>query len=57
MWTTLLKLHRNLSRWLARRRHRRGLAALAALGERTLLDLGIDPDVLRAEASEPFWQR
>lgn len=45
-----------LRRILARRRHRRALAELSTLGERTLLDLGIDPDELRAEMSKPIWR-
>ena len=52
----LLELLMLVRRWHARRWHRQGLADLARLGERTLLDLGYDPDRLRAEAAKPFWK-
>ncbi len=42
--------------WLARSRRRRTLTGIAALGEHTMLDLGFDPDELRAEAAKPFWR-
>ncbi len=42
--------------WLARSRRRRTLTEIAGWGERTILDLGFDPDELRLEASKPFWQ-
>ena len=53
---TLSRWHTTIKRWHARRWHRRGLADLAKLDERTLRDLGIDPDLLRAEATKPFWK-
>jgi uncharacterized protein YjiS (DUF1127 family) len=52
----LSELPTTIKRWHARRWHRRGLADLAKLDERTLRDLGIDPDMLRAEATKPFWR-
>ncbi len=52
----LMELLVILHRVLARRRHRRALAGLSRLGERTLRDLGIDPDALRAEMSKPSWR-
>ncbi|MGQ0674966.1 MAG: DUF1127 domain-containing protein, partial [Rhodospirillales bacterium] len=42
--------------WLVRRRRRRTLAEIAALGEHVMHDLGFDPDELRAEAAKPFWR-
>lgn len=45
-----------LRTWWQRREHRLYLAAVAALGERTMLDLGFDPDHVRAEAAKPFWK-
>ncbi len=42
--------------WAVRRRRRRTLAGIAALGDRIMLDLGFDPDELRAEAAKPFWR-
>ncbi|MBL8703229.1 MAG: hypothetical protein JNM30_00215 [Rhodospirillales bacterium] len=45
-----------MSLWVRRRRRRRRLADVAALGERTMLDLGFDPDIVRAEAAKPFWR-
>jgi len=51
-----MELRMKIELWLARRRHRQALADLAALSERTLLDLGFDPDELRAEAVKPFWR-
>ncbi len=44
-----------VSLWVRRRPRRRHLADVAALGERTMLDLGFDPDIVRAEAAKPFW--
>ena len=44
------------SLWWGRHRRRMRLAAVAALGERTMLDLGFDPDIVRAEAAKPFWR-
>ncbi len=43
--------------WLVRSRRRRTLGEIAALGDRVMLDLGFDPDELRAEAAKPFWRR
>ena len=45
-----------VSLWARRRHRRRHLADVAALGERTMLDLGFDPDIVRAEAAKPFWR-
>ncbi len=45
-----------VSLWVRRRHRRRHLADVAALGERTMLDLGFDPDIVRAEAAKPFWR-
>jgi len=45
-----------LARWADRHRRRRSLAEIAALGERTMDDLGFDPDEVRAEAAKPFWR-
>jgi uncharacterized protein YjiS (DUF1127 family) len=43
--------------WIARRRRRKTLAEIAAMGEHAMLDLGFDPDETRAEAVKPFWRR
>ena len=45
-----------MSLWVRRRHRRRHLADVAALGERTMLDLGFDPDLVRSEAAKPFWR-
>ena len=42
--------------WAVRRRRRRTLTEIAALGDHVMLDLGFDPDELRAEAAKPFWR-
>lgn len=42
--------------WLARSRRRRTLREIAVLGDHIMLDLGFDPDELRAEAAKPFWR-
>ena len=46
-----------LALWLARRQRRRSLREIAALGERTLLDLGLEPGAVHREAAKPFWRR
>jgi len=43
--------------WLARRRRRRTLGEIAALGDRLMLDLGFDPVEVRIEAAKPFWRK
>lgn len=40
--------------WAARHGRRANLASVAALGERTIRDVGYDPDLVRAEAAKPF---
>ena len=42
--------------WLARSHRRRTLTEIAVLGDHVMLDLGFDPDELRAEAAKPFWR-
>jgi len=42
--------------WSRRLKRRRFLTELEALGERTMRDLGFDPDSVRAEAAKPFWR-
>jgi uncharacterized protein YjiS (DUF1127 family) len=43
--------------WLVRRRRRRTLGEIAALGDRVMLDLGFDPVEVRIEAAKPFWRK
>lgn len=48
-----MKVSLPLGQWMRVARERR---ALAALGERELRDIGLEPDVAAREAARPFWE-
>jgi uncharacterized protein YjiS (DUF1127 family) len=43
--------------WISRYRQRKALAALAAMNNYLLRDIGVSPEDALRESGKPFWQR
>lgn len=54
--TVLDVIKKSLGIWRARVRHRRQLAAIAAMGPAMLSDIGLSPEQVADETRKPFWK-